>query len=136
MVDGGDVARAARDRGARHVLVGADALRRNAFCHIVRVVACGPVHVRLECPRRDRRDVDVILDQLGRHAPGQVDHRGLARGVGIGFPGVDEDAVDRGDIDDLGGPFMACRRAQRLRQRLGQEEHRLDVEVHHLQSIK
>ena len=32
----------------------------------------------------------------------------------------------------LAGPFVARRRAQRFRQRLGQEEHRLDVEVHDL----
>ena len=37
-----------------------------------------------------------------------------------------------GDVDDLGGPLVRGRRAQRLRQRLGQEEQRLDVEVHDL----
>ena len=45
---------------------------------------------------------------------------------------IDEDAVDRGDVDDLGRPLVRGRGAQRLRQRLGQEEQRLDVEVHHL----
>src|SRR6266436_4215147 len=61
-----------------------------------------------------------------------MDYRGLAGSVGIGLHRVDEDAVDRGDVDDLGGLVGGRGGAQRFCQRLGQEEQRLDIEVHHL----
>ncbi len=60
----------------------------------------------LKAPRRDRGDVDVVLDQPRRHPARQMDHRGLARGIGVGLHRVDEDAVDRGDVDHLARPVM------------------------------
>ena len=61
-----------------------------------------------------------------------MDHRRLARPIGIGLQRVHEDAVDRGDVDHFRRPLGAGRGAQRLVQRLGQEEQRLDVQVHDL----
>ena len=47
--------------------------------------------------------VTLTLSLIKRrgHAPGELDDRGLGRLVAVGFPGVDAQAVDRGDIDDL-----------------------------------
>ena len=59
---------------------------------------------------------------LERQPPGQMDQPGLGGGVGIGALMFDGEAVNRGDIDDLGRPFGARRRAQRAEQGLGQEE--------------
>ena len=38
-----------------------------------------------------------------------MDHRGLAGGVGIGLHRIDEDAVDRCDVDHLGRPWDPAR---------------------------
>ena len=96
------------------------------------MIARRAIHVGSERAGRDRGDVDVLLDQPGRHPPRQVDHRCLARRVGIGLRRIDEDAVDGSNVDHFRRPLGDGRRTQRLVQRLGQEEQRLDVEVHHL----
>ena len=90
------------------------------------------VHLRGERAGRDGADHDALGRQAQGHALGQVDQAGLAGRVGVGLPGVDRDAVDGGDIDDL-GQLRACGRlAQHGRERLGQEEGRLHVQVHDL----
>ena len=102
---------------------------RDARLDRVGAVARVAVHLRGEGAGRDRADDDVLLRQPQRHAPGQLDQAGLARGVRIGFLRVDRDAVDRGDVDHLGRPLGARRLAQRPGERLGQEERRLQVQV-------
>ena len=96
-----------------------------------RVVAGLLVHVRSERAGRDAAHHDVVLRQAQRHAAGQVDQAGLARGVGVGLQRVDRDAVDRGDVDHLGGA-LARSGLQVFVQSLGEEERRLHVQVHHL----
>src|ERR1019366_7604502 len=57
------------DRGAGHVVVAADAPRRDALGNLVAVVAGGAVHVGGEGAGRDGADDDVVLRQAQRHAP-------------------------------------------------------------------
>ena len=115
-------ARGEIDRGPRHVLIGTDPTRRHALRHLIGVITRRLVHVGLERSRRNRRHHDVIADQLHRHSPRQVNQARFARGVGIGFHRIDEDAVDRGDVDDLGGLLHGGGRAQRCGERFRQEE--------------
>ena len=96
------------------------------------MVARVAVHVGGERPRGDRADDDVVRDQPQRHAAGEVDEPGLARGVRIGLLRIDRDAVDRRDVDHLRGRRLARAARQRRVQRLRQEERRLDVQVHDL----
>src|SRR5690349_11882635 len=53
-------ARGQINRNSRHVLIGADALRRNTLCKDIAMVTRGLVHVGCEGARRDRGDVDVL----------------------------------------------------------------------------
>ena len=104
-----------------------------ALGDVVGMVARGPVHVRLERARRDRGDVDVVLDQPGRHPPRQMDHRRpCSRHRNRSRRGLTKMPSIEAMLMTLAGRSCARRRAQRLGQRLGQEEQRLDVEVHHL----
>ena len=59
-----------------------------------------------------------------------MDDTCFAGGVRVGFPRIDRDAVDRGDVDDLGHVLLGGL-AQHGRQGLGEEEGGFHVQVHH-----
>ncbi len=69
---------------------------------------------------------------VARQPLGEVDQAGLAGVIGIGLLRIGPDPVDRGDVDDLGRPLGGCCGLERPVQGLGQEERRLEVQVHHL----
>ncbi len=98
---------------------------------LVAVVARVLVHVGGEGARRDRADHDALVRQPQRHAAREVDQAGLAGGVRVGFLRVDRHAVDRGDVDHL-GQVVGRGLPEHRRQRLRQEEGRLQVQVDHL----
>ena len=97
-----------------------------------RVVEHERHHLRLEGTRSDGVDRDVLADELAGQVAGQHVHAGLRRAVREVVGGRHGDAVDRADHDDPGGILGGSRRSRRREQRLGQEERRLDVEIHHL----
>src|SRR5579862_608923 len=96
------------------------------------MIARVAVHVRGEGARRNGADDDIVADEPDRHALGQVDQTRLARMIRVRLLRIDGDAVDRGDVDDLGKFFLARGGAQRAVQRLGEKERSLYIQVHDL----
>ena len=86
------------DRGPAHIELVPHALRGNARCARILVIARRAVHVRRESARRQAGDIDVILDQPRGHAPRQMDQRGLRRLVAVGFQRIDALPIDTSDV--------------------------------------
>src|SRR5699024_2857524 len=121
------------DRGRGHVLVPTDPTRGDLPGDLVAVVASLLVHVRGEGTRGDRADDDPLGGQPHGHPLGEVDDAGLARVVRVRLQGVEGEPVDGADVDDLG--LVAAAPVAGTEQVLGlpgEEEGRLDVEVHDL----
>ena len=102
---------------------GLGALRAGRLAH---AVAAGIDHRRVHRAGADAVDADVVLAVIDRHRLGEADHGGLRGRVG-GEPARPQ-RRDRRDVDDraaLGGLDHGRDGV------LGEQEHRLDVDLHH-----
>ena len=82
-------------------------------------------HRRVHRPGADAVDADVVLAVVDRHRLGEPDHRGLRDGVGR--EAARPQRRDRRDVDDRAALGGLDHRRDRV---LGEQEHRLDVDLH------
>ena len=82
-------------------------------------------HRRVHRPGADAVDADVVLAVIDRHRLGEPDHRRLGRRVGR--EAARPQRRDRGDVDDRAALGGLDHRRDRV---LGEQEHRLDVDLH------
>ena len=92
------------------------------LAHDIAQIPRGFIHLRGKRAGCDTRDQNAIFYQSRCESLGQVDDRRLGGLIAIGFPGVQPQAVDRGDINYLCWLLIRCAGFQQAVHCLGQEK--------------
>ena len=90
------------------------------------------VHFGSKCAGRNSCYQNAVFNQPCCEALGQIDDGRFGRLIAVGLPGVQAQAVNRGDVNHFGGLLGRGVGFEQVVHGLGEEEDGFHIQVHHL----